>query len=511
MKKIYSYLIVSVMVLLTSCSSTQNFAQTDYYDSQDISYQQFYDGLSPYGNWIDYPNYGYVWMPNEQGFRPYYNNGHWLYTNYGWTWVSDYDWGWAPFHYGRWLYDYAYGWMWVPGYEWAPAWVSWRSGNGCYGWAPLGPGMNFDMNIGSRIPENYWAFVPNRYINSPRINNYYVSPEKNRTIINNSTVINNTIRNNNTVYVTGPSAIQVEKVTNEKIRPARIIQKSAPGGTRVSGSTVAIYKPAVRELPQQNQQVKPARIINLNDMKERRQESGTTQNQVPAKQNEVRQVLPDTRPQPVTNSQKAKNLPPAVSEKQPTVAEQQKSVSAQQKTETNPVIQKQIQVQQPQKVVPVQQAPQPPVKQENITREQKNERQIQQDNPVIKNNPAATQPPVNNQPPRVRGTDQPMRNLQPGRQDVAPAPSNNDQPVRNKQYNMERQQQMPANNRQYNTERTQQMPSGNRQYNMERPRQMPPGDRQIYRSPVNQSPAARSQNPQQSDGNRRDGFSKERR
>ena len=98
--------------------------------------------------------------------------------NYGWTWASDYNWGWAPFHYGRWLYDDAYGWMWVPGYEWAPAWVSWRNGGGCYGWAPLGPGGNFDISIGSRIPYNYWAFVPHRYINNPRINNYYINQGK---------------------------------------------------------------------------------------------------------------------------------------------------------------------------------------------------------------------------------------------------------------------------------------------------------------------------------------------
>ena len=94
------------MVLLTSCRSSRDFAQsyTPESQDQDITYQQFYDDLSPYGNWVNYQGYGYVWAPYEQGFRPYYNNGHWVYTNYGWTWVSGYDWGWAPFHYGRWLF-----------------------------------------------------------------------------------------------------------------------------------------------------------------------------------------------------------------------------------------------------------------------------------------------------------------------------------------------------------------------------------------------------------------------
>ena len=106
-----------------------------------IDYNTFYNQLSPYGQWIDYPEYGRVWRCNESGFRPYYNNGYWVYSDYGWTWVSDYPWGWAPFHYGRWAFLSGYGWVWVPGYEWAPAWVSWCGADDYYGWAPLGPGF----------------------------------------------------------------------------------------------------------------------------------------------------------------------------------------------------------------------------------------------------------------------------------------------------------------------------------------------------------------------------------
>jgi hypothetical protein len=40
-----------------------------------VTYQTFYDELSPYGKWIDYPGYGYVWSPAEPDFRPYYTNG----------------------------------------------------------------------------------------------------------------------------------------------------------------------------------------------------------------------------------------------------------------------------------------------------------------------------------------------------------------------------------------------------------------------------------------------------
>ena len=68
-------------------------------DNSGMSYQTFYDQLSPYGSWINYPGYGYVWVPQANaGFSPYETDGSWQYTDYGWTWVSDYAWGWATFH-----------------------------------------------------------------------------------------------------------------------------------------------------------------------------------------------------------------------------------------------------------------------------------------------------------------------------------------------------------------------------------------------------------------------------
>jgi len=118
------------------------------------SFQLFYDELSPYGMWVDYPNYGYVWIPNvDPGFSPYATNGRWIYTDDGWTWVSDYPWGWATFHYGRWDYDNAYGWLWVPDNEWGPAWVSWRRSPGYYGWAPMRPGVSINIAFGRDYHE----------------------------------------------------------------------------------------------------------------------------------------------------------------------------------------------------------------------------------------------------------------------------------------------------------------------------------------------------------------------
>src|SRR6185503_775591 len=129
----------------------------------------FHDDLAPYGRWVDVDGYGECWSPRvRSGWRPYYD-GRWAFTDYGWTWVADEDWGWGPYHYGRWLADARYGWVWVPGDEWAPAWVSWRHGDGYVGWAPLPPrarwvsGVGLDLgglNLDVMIAPTAYTFVP---------------------------------------------------------------------------------------------------------------------------------------------------------------------------------------------------------------------------------------------------------------------------------------------------------------------------------------------------------------
>src|SRR6185436_11642385 len=106
----------------------------------------FYTPLSPYGEWVVVGGYGRCWRPArvEVGWRPY-TSGHWELTDAGWYWASDEPWGWATYHYGRWEMSAGYGWIWVPQTEWAPAWVSWRSGGGYVGWAPLPPRVSVSV------------------------------------------------------------------------------------------------------------------------------------------------------------------------------------------------------------------------------------------------------------------------------------------------------------------------------------------------------------------------------
>src|ERR1700744_4977398 len=220
----------------------------------DVSYQTFYDQLSPYGQWIEDPDYGYVWMPDvSQDFKPYATNGHWVYTDEGWAWDSDYPWGWAAFHYGRWCFRDGYGWMWMPGNEWSPAWVSWRNSDDYYGWAPMEPGISVTVAYGGGYnpPPPYWSFVPHQYVASPTINNYYVRESNNVTIINRTTVINNTTIINhygNNRYGAGPDANQVGRFSGTTLRPVPIRESRAPGG-RLSGGGLTVYRPRVNAAP----------------------------------------------------------------------------------------------------------------------------------------------------------------------------------------------------------------------------------------------------------------------
>jgi hypothetical protein len=253
--------IVAMTFLVMSFAGLRNMVSAQ--PAGDVSYQDFYDELSPYGRWVDYPEYGYVWCPDEGAdFRPYSTNGHWVWNDdYEWMWVSDYSWGWAPFHYGRWFYDDMYGWMWMPGYEWSPAWVAWRSGGDYYGWAPLRPGINISVgfSIGSYSPPyNYWCFTPSRYITSNRIYDYCVSPRQNMTIINNTTIINNYNYNRN-VFVTGPRRMDAERYINGRINSVQVRDITRPGSGGYRNNEVSVYRPSIQR-ENNNRSFAPRRV-----------------------------------------------------------------------------------------------------------------------------------------------------------------------------------------------------------------------------------------------------------
>src|SRR6185369_10708908 len=133
----------------------------------------FYEPLTPHGEWVVVGSYGRCWRPGhvEAGWRPYCH-GNWQRTDAGWYWVSDEPWAWATYHYGRWDYADQYGWYWVPQTQWAPAWVSWHSGGGYIGWAPLYPSVTISAGgfVGfsqARIAPRAFVFVEQRQFLEP--------------------------------------------------------------------------------------------------------------------------------------------------------------------------------------------------------------------------------------------------------------------------------------------------------------------------------------------------------
>lgn len=330
-----TFCILAIMaIVVASCGPTyvtvQNTtpAPQQPVNPESVSYQVFYDDLSPYGQWIDYPGYGYVWMPDAgPDFKPYVTNGRWVYSDEGWIWASDYDWGWATFHYGRWFFDQNYGWMWVPGNEWAPAWVNWRQNADYYGWAPLGPNVSEGMYGNYNPPSNYWCFVPHQYVNSPRVNTYVVTQENNITIINRSTVITNTVINNTIVnnhssshnYIMGPDANEVSRATGTSIRPIAIQTSNRAGQAQLTNGQLSIFRPKVNTVSTVNngpnnsqQKLAPQRVQSLNNLS-KKPITNNNNNTQPASQengNKSSQGMAEPvkiNPQPVTQNEKPAN------------------------------------------------------------------------------------------------------------------------------------------------------------------------------------------------------------
>jgi len=134
----------------------------------DADYSMFYEELNPHGQWLDVEGYGYAWRPNlasRSTWRPYMD-GRWVWSDHGWAWDTPEPFGWATYHYGRWVRISRHGWVWVPGREWAPAWVSWRSGGDCVGWAPLPPSprrgftsISYDCDVSYGLSPSSYIFI----------------------------------------------------------------------------------------------------------------------------------------------------------------------------------------------------------------------------------------------------------------------------------------------------------------------------------------------------------------
>lgn len=126
--------------------------------TEDVA--MFYEELLPYGNWVDYGNYGPVWYPTRvtENWRPYLD-GRWVPTDSGWVFETTEPWGWATYHYGNWMPTEDYGWVWVPGSTWYPSTAAWRTSDDYIGWAPIPP-PNYVPPPAYYPPGGYYPGMP---------------------------------------------------------------------------------------------------------------------------------------------------------------------------------------------------------------------------------------------------------------------------------------------------------------------------------------------------------------
>ena len=328
-----------VILLVMTMSSVILPKQTSAQQS-DVDFQVFYDELSPYGEWVDYQNYGYAWIPDAgSDFVPYSTDGHWVLSDYGWTWVSDYEWGWAPFHYGRWDYDNYYGWLWIPDNQWGPAWVNWRQADGYYGWSPMEPGISLSIGFGRAYSStnDHWMFVRDRDFERPEINRYFVNRTDHDRIVRNSSVIRTTYVDNSrhATYVTGPARADVQRYTGRQINRVSIRENSKPG-QRMNNGQLEMYRPLVNKNNNRERKAAPERITNLKDVKRPSERSGTNQqrNATPANNARQQQQQPQRQQEQQKQQQQRTPVPANNNGRQQQQQQQQRQQEQQQRSAT---------------------------------------------------------------------------------------------------------------------------------------------------------------------------------
>ncbi|HTN16107.1 MAG TPA: DUF6600 domain-containing protein [Chitinophagaceae bacterium] len=397
--------------MLLASISTGSRAQGRY----TASYQDFYDGLAPYGQWIQDAQYGYVWLPDvADDFRPYYTNGYWANTQYGNTWVSDYDWGWAPFHYGRWTYDNYYGWLWIPDTEWAPAWVSWRSSNDYYGWAPMGPGINININLG-RIPVDWWVFINPGYFYDRSFYRYCNNDFSfRRGVYSRTSIINYTYIDNRTTYYTGPRADDYYQHTGRRPSMFNIDNNNRRGATRVKGDRISVYRPDMRNTAGAS----PTRVANTDRAITRRPQvfNGTAAN---AQGREA--ILGQNRLNAGPSSgrtQRMNEIPASSVQQKVTICEQGNTQVQQQRMQQNATVdqQRNMQVQQQrmqqQRDAQIQQQRNTQMEQQRAQQAQQRDMQVQQQRMMQQQRDAQMQQQRNTQMEQQRAQQAQQRDIQ---------------------------------------------------------------------------------------------------
>src|SRR3984893_1497071 len=200
----------------------------------------FRAALDGYGQWVQHPRWGEVWIPNQMppDWQPY-RMGHWAYTDeWGWYWDSEEDFGWVTYHDGRWAFDRGLGWIWIPGREWGPAWVDWRQGDNFVGWAPQPPDDAIDEDY--ETPDTY-MFVRAGDLLAPQVYVVFLEPRERFAYYNRSFLVNRSVmlRGGSRIAVNpGVPPAFIARASGRPFRPVSIAPIVLAGTAGVVGAII---------------------------------------------------------------------------------------------------------------------------------------------------------------------------------------------------------------------------------------------------------------------------------
>ncbi len=232
----------------------------------EVESGNFYESLAPYGSWVDVEGYGRCWQPTaarvSSDWRPYFDNGHWLYTDAGWYWMSDYSWGWAPFHYGRWFQHNHLGWCWLPDTTWAPSWVCWRYNDDYCGWAPLPPAAEFTASFGLTyhhrvaatgfdfgLSADFFPFVPWNHFRDNHLRPHLLPPPRAHEVFARTICASPIAQRNNMIVNHGVPPQRVASATHSPVQPISLHSAGTrPAGGKAehldpNGKSLTVYRP----------------------------------------------------------------------------------------------------------------------------------------------------------------------------------------------------------------------------------------------------------------------------
>jgi hypothetical protein len=416
MKRRLAVLLIGLTCLFAATVATRAAVEVSFSAGIEInSANDFYQPLTPYGEWVSVGSYGRCWHPQhvEVGWRPYCE-GHWEWTDCGWYWVSDEPWSWATYHYGSWVDDPSYGWCWLPGTEWAPSWVTWREAPDYIGWAPCGPG-------GAVLAPSLFVFVDVHHFSQPiRANTVIVN---NTTIINRTRVINDIRRvdrnfdgaSRRVVVNEGPKVDVVARATGRTFtaKPVREVVRQTPVPEQIK-RTGTIERPVLKEDRQTIEQRQ--RQSTTGNAQERQRTPSPTGREQPGnnqhpEQQRPEQARPDQHPTPNAPNHReqaqpqqrdrvtpAQPVPPAGRE-QPHVSQPEQRPSApqtpeQHPTPNNPNHREQTQPQQPGHVTPERPVPPTGRDQPRVTPPTEHQPSVPQRPEQVRPEQHATPPPT---------------------------------------------------------------------------------------------------------------------